>query len=700
MTKRYFQTLALAVTLAFIMPCTMVRAQDASKNSEAVAGKASKTLYMEEITVTATKIKTNFWDYAGSLTVMDESFLEDHGIEGVGDLTRYVPNVYFKKATSSNSIVIRGLSTIDTSLFDPAGLYVDDVAYPISYMIDQQLFDVERVEVLRGPQGTLYGRNSESGVINLVFREPDNEFRFKLYGQFGSYMTARGGFSASGPMVEDTLFYSLSFLGDRTDGYMENDFRDEKDVAGNKAISGRGKLRWTPNLEWDISLALDASSEEKGVSTLRYEDGPNATDWYKVNANEDDQAQVDQFGQVAKIKRFGLDTEFTSITSHRNYHRDFKHDSDRTSTALGYADMDLARDSWSQEFRLASSGEKRLTWLVGLFGSREDLDVDFDFNHVMPMMVKKRATESQLENAAAFGQVTYELTDRLALTGGLRVDFTRNWGKQKYTPFTGLVQYEDELEETNWLPMASLSYDLNRHLTAYATYSQGFLAPGFNYFSGTDKDNLSYDSEHTANYEIGLKTNWLENRLTANLAVFHTEITDKQVREEIPGAGVGVWKFTNAAKAHATGVELEMDFHPTKEIGIFGGFGYTSTEVDDWTTTTSGVITDYSGKQLPWSPEITYNIGASYNHQSGFFGLVDLSGGGVQYFDAANTLKDDGFNILSGRLGYRTEKIEVALWCDNIFDDRYATKKVKSSGYTLTEDGEPRTFGVTFNWRY
>ena len=693
MYSRKITGLILTIILLFSSP---VRAEENRPKSE-----TQKDVTMEEVTVTATKREGSVKDFPGNISVMDDVFMETHGTEDLADLTRFAPNVYVKSTSSGGSIVCRGISTIDTSLFSPMGLYVNDVALPIGYMVNQDLFDVERVEILRGPQATLYGRNSESGVINIVLKEPDNTPRHRVMTELGNYNTVRMGGSSSGPIVDDTLFYNLSLLGKTTNGYVENTFRDDDDVAGEESLFGRGTLRWTPSKAWDISLDLDGTKRNLGISAMRFEDGPNQTPRHEVRANEGDRARENALGQSARIKYNWPSVELTSITSHRTFDRDHLFDFDRTPLSLGNSQMDTEMDSWSQEFRVSSKDENRLSWLVGLYGRHETIDAGIDFNHVNPLMASKRKGDSEDNGYAGFGQTTYEIIEGLRLTGGLRLDVSRNSGKHTYTPNTGPVSYEKDINNTEWLPMASLAYDFTPRFTAYTTVSKGFLAGGFNFFSATSADSFAYDPEHSVNYEAGIKTNWLDNTLTFNTTIFYTEITDKQVREEVPGAGLGVWKFTNAADAHTQGIELEAQYRPIPELQLIAGFGYADAEVDKWNTTVAGNPVDYSGNKLPWAPEYTYTLSAEYNHQSGFFVLADLLGTGEQYFDAANTLKDDGYQTVNLRVGYQAEDIEIALWCDNFLDEAYANKKVKTgAGLTMVEDGAPRTFGLTFNWRF
>jgi len=373
-------------------------------------------------------------------------------------------------------------------------------------------------------------------------------------------------------------------------------------------------------------------------------------------------------------------------------------DFDRSPVPLGHALVDLTQDSWSQEFRVSGS-QTKLDWLGGVYASRETLDNTWALDHVNPAMANRRVSDTTTQSLALFGQSTLALTERFKATAGLRLDHYQGEGRQVYTRSGTSQIFDKDLSQTQWLPMAALSYALTDRVDGYLTYSTGWLAGGYDYYSATSQDTFTYDPEYTRNYEVGIKARLFNNRLKTNLSVFYTDIEDKQVREEVPGGGPGTWKYTNAARAHTQGVELEVTALPTGSLEIFGGVGYARTKVDDWTGRAGGKSVDYSGKRLPWAPELTANAGIGYYMDNGFYTVADVFWAGRQYFDAANTLEDGGYELVNLKAGYRFKAFDISLWCRNLFDREYANKKSKIKGHTLIEDGQPMTIGITFNWR-
>ena len=658
------------------------------------------TYTLEAITVTATKREQALREIAGSVSTASDIDLENQGAETLQDATKMFPNVHMKSTSSGNEIVIRGMSTWDTALHSPAGLYVDGVPYPLSYMQNIYLHDMEGIEVLRGPQGTLYGRNSESGVINLVRRTPDNKLRGSLFTEFGNHNTFRLGASAAGPLLEDKVYFSGSYLRHQTDGFVRNEYKQKDQAARHKADSGRVVLRLTPTDALDVRMSLDATHSDDGIGSMRLSTGPYRSGRYKVRSDAPDEASSDLVIPAFTITHTGEHVRTTSITSYLDYKYKMLSDLDRTPLPLGVSDMSINQRNISEELRFSSVGKQRLSWVAGLFLGKTSMNTDMNRIRRRAAATTYLHTDYTETTGALFGQATYAITDAFRLTAGLRAEYTGLDGEQTYKTGAGQRRaYEKGFRYTEFLPMASASLDVTDNLTTYASWSQGYLPGGFNVFSASSKDTFYYKPEYSTNYELGLKTHWLDNKLQANVSAFYSDIRDKQVREEVPSAGTGTWKFTNSAKAHTSGVELEVRAYPLEGWELRGGVGYARSEIDQWTVSTpSGGRKNYSGNRLPWAPDdCRYSF---YTHPSGFFAQAEYLGSGKQYFDAENTLSDPGYNTVNLQFGYRGENLTVAIWGKNVFDTHYITKKLVANGNKIVEDGNPFSFGTTVSWSF
>jgi iron complex outermembrane receptor protein len=233
----------------------------------------------------------------------------------------------------------------------------------------------------------------------------------------------------------------------------------------------------------------------------------------------------------------------------------------------------------------------------------------------------------------------------------------------------------------------------------YATVARGMLAGGYDYGFASSSETLAFKPEFSWNYETGLKTSWFDNRLIVNAALFYVSIEDKQVQEYLNGGPLR--DIANAAKASSKGFELEITARPVPGWQVFAGIGYADAQFEDWESeqTTSGPF-DFEGKTLPHAPEYTFNAGVQYNHSSGFFGRVDVTGLGDYYTDARNTVKVDGYETVNLKLGFEGESFQVSLWCKNVFDEAYFTTKSNYIGGHTAQDGAPRIIGSTFIYRF
>lgn len=671
----------------------------------------------ETLTVTARKIKEDVLKIPVSVSLFTETQLKDARIENTMEMIRYVPNVYFKKSTSENMISIRGVTAFDASIYSPAAFYVDDVLFPLHYMHNLDFYDLERVEVLKGPQGTLYGGNSESGVINVITKRPGKEFSGKISLETGVYpsvdgdpLLAKTNLSLSGPIREDRLFFGAAAMVENNQGVTTN-LTTDNDRAGNmKRYNGRFSLLYTPSEHWDISLIADAMKNNDNIAVYRFETGPYRTDPYTVRHEQTGWSDEDGSGQAFKVKYTGSAWEFLSVTGHRNYVNKNQQDYDNTADpANNWGEVVAEYDDniLTQEFRISSVTDGPFTWLGGLYGFTEDTRITRENATAMD----RDNTEIDNRGWALFGMGTYTFFDRLHLEAGLRYDVQNQRGTHNRSyvdPGTGLTASRRLAKDQDFrevLPRVSLGWDLTPKIYTYALVSKGYLTGGYNYAMAVDENSLTYDPEYVWNHEIGIKGSWLNNRIVSSLSAFYLKIEDKQVYEQVTGSNPGT-KIDNAAKAHTKGIELEITARPAPGLDLIAGLGIISGEYDDWIATewndtyTGYVTTDYSGKSLPNVPKYTFNLGAQYRFMNGIFIRGDVNGVGDFYGDHANTVEEKSYALVNLKLGYETEDFDIYLWGENIFDKHYHNIKYEWDGAELVQDGIPLSMGISLNWRF
>ncbi len=664
----------------------------------------SQAKHLETITVTAQKKEENPQSVPISMDAFSEFQLEDAGIDTAMDVTGFASNLHLHRHNAfQNLIVIRGISTSQASLYSPAAFYVDDVCYPSQFMPNLELYDIERIEVLKGPQGTLYGRNAESGVVNIVTRKPGDEFRAKVLTEYSSFNTARTGASLSGPLLEDRLFLGVAGQFTSSDGFMDN--QGDGSEPDQRHHNGRGSLRWTPTSRWDISFVTEGMSLDDHSGGHRVLDGPMATDFLEF-AGDEDQAYT-EYGnsQVLRAGYHGHGYDVVSISTLMAKHFDKLNDADMTAEPARrrYSEMDLSTRQYSQEIRVSSNEGGALQWLAGLHGFVDNTTTDYSLiNAAAGRTLMNPVADIDVLGLALFGQATWTPVDNLHLTAGLRLDHQRMDGK--ITDCSKAVTCSDDLVHDEILPKAAIAYDVTSEVMAYLSVSKGYMAGGYNFAMTPKPETLTFDPEYSWNYELGLKTQWFGGRLLANAALFYIDILDKQVMEY--DRDTLSKTITNAAGAHSQGVEVQLQARPAPGWDFFGSAGYNEARFDDFTATqwnesrTTLIEKDYSGNLLPNAPRYTYSLGAQYRAENGLFARVDLLGSGRFHGDEENLTTQKAYRTVNLRLGYESGNWGMYLWTKNVFDEEYSTFLSPFEDTVVCLDGEPRAVGATVSWNF
>ena len=686
---------------------------------------AKRSVEIEEMVVTAQKREENIQEVPMSITVLSEIQIEDAGIKDMEDLMYYTPNLHMIK--SGNHVeqqpIIRGMF----NRMNPnpmVGVFVDGVGYSRHLAYDPDLYDIERIEVLKGPQGTLFGRNTEAGVINIITKKPGNIWEGKASAGYGDYDSQDYSAAIRGPLIKDTLFFGISGKRYTSDGYYENDYLETDEVEDMDDMSGRAKLRWTPTDAWDIMLSINVDQYDDGFGGFApLEEMRRHT--HHVNLDYEGDLENDLNGQSLSLDYEGDWFKFTSITAHRDADYDLDYDMDFTQVDNWRNYYDQDHDQWSQEVRLASPEDSgSLKWLIGGYYLDEDFDVDciYDYRQGFPawgIPPYKTAQKSKLdtENYAFFSQATYTLWEKLGLTAGLRYDHDKKEfkGTQFDTPDVmgaGVTSVKSDKTLSEWLPKFAIDYRFTQDFMGYASISKGYTAGSFNELDPSVLG-IPYDAEYSWNYEAGLKSGWLDNRLILNLAAFYIDWKDKQVFIHT-GALSNIFK--NAAEATSMGFEIEALARPVRGLEIIAGFGYIDAEFDEFTEPIYDPMTgaktgekSYKDKELPCAPEYNYNLAVQYRYplsnSKTLFSRLELQGVGDFYYDFDNEIKESNYEIVNARLGYEGEYkgygFDLYLWAKNIFDEEYSTSAWGSAqmGW-FGRAGDPQTFGVTLTGRF
>lgn len=677
--------LSLFLAVAGIFPATAGLYADESERvpDEPVA--------MEIITVTANKTEENPQDIPLSISTLGEVDITDRSIEQTADVFQRMPNMHLTQmgpvGTTENIVSIRGISSFMSggSVF---GFFVDDVYYPSSNI---NLLDVERIEVLRGPQGTLYGKNTEAGVINIITREPENDWGGNVSLSYGSYNTLKADFSTSGALVEDTLLLRLAGRFENSDGYFTNTVNNDDQINESENYDGRVALLFRPTERLTADLKVNLQHYDGNYAEFTTFDQVQDGD-LDISVNDPGTSETDIANGSLKLAYDMENVRLTSITTASDNDATFANDVD--FTAYDYMELESGTDKklYTEELRLNSHTTSPLKWTVGAytFTSEEGLSILYEMKPYGVLLEEYGDTDST--GVALFGQADYTIA-RFVFTAGLRYeyeekDFDYEWKGGDLVGYTSCTGTAEENFDAV-LPKFAVTYNLTDTFRPYASVSRGFKSGGFNLSAEPGK---AYDSEYTWNYEVGIKSELLDNRLLLNAALFYIDWKDLQVEQP----SYPDYIVDNAAEATSKGVEVEVTARPARGLEIYGSVGFVDASFDEYTL--DGV--DYSGRDVPNSPSSTYSLGATFRFLQHWMVNAEINGTGKIYYEADNEKSQDSYQIVDLKTGYESETFDVYFWAQNLFDEAYATRAFEMSGEWWARSGDPLTVGMTLRYRF
>ncbi len=648
---------------------------------------------LDTVIVTANKQKENIQDVPIGITVFDDFTLEDKNISSVSELADFVPNLAVTAQGTSSATVptLRGI-TADLGTFSAStAMYVDGVPILSFSGYEDTLQNIERVEVLRGPQGTLYGKNAEVGVINIITKKPSNEFAGKISVDGGEEYKKELSFNVSGPIVADKFFVGLSGQFYDKDGFVTNGTTGDK-ANDKRHWYGKGQFRWEPVDDLSIQLILSyLQYDNDGTNMGLSEDGAAALGLAAsgdrvIYSDLEGEETTNSNTQSLKISyNWGKTLNLTSITTHRNFEEDFTCDYDFNPVPLMHSDTTADYDKFSQELRVSAT-TTRIKWLTGLYYDKDDDTWSNRTSSVYPMMNMVVDRDLGGESYAVFGQLRYALTDKFGVTGGLRYE---HQDKDFRDNTTGAF-FDDSWEDIS--PKFSLDYTFTPQVMGYVTVAKGFRPGGFNVY-GAQTGYETYDNEELWSYEVGAKTRLFANRLLLNGAFFYMNIDDMQVTEWVFTPALANY-ITNAATAESYGIELDILAKITSQFTVTASLGYTNVEFDEF----QDAMGDYSGNKTPNAPDYTFSIGGQYRMKNGFYAGVDMVGYGRMFLDSTNMYSRDAYQLVNAKIGYETDTWDIYLYGKNIFDEDYTMTGIGRGFYKIYS--APREIGLKFTYRF
>lgn len=647
-----------------------------------------------------------------SITSIGAEDIQSRAAQHLEDVLNMAPNVNMSSGGSrSHYFQIRGMgerSQFKSPLNPSVGLIIDDIDFSRSGGA-ATLFDIDSVEVLRGPQGTRFGANALAGVINLRSKEATNDLDIHFESTLAEYDTRSIGLAIGGPIIKDTLLGRLALHSNKSDGYINNHFLNRDDTNDRDETTIRTNLKWlaTDNLtvslhalHLDIDNGYDAFTFDNSRTTLSDEPGKDAqnTNAFSLRADWD----------ISNSIRLESVATYSNSDFEYSYDEDWSYAGQFDDSLFPYSSFDQYqrdRDNNSIEFRLLSNEDGRIfnnstDWLVGFYHAEQDEGLERNYTYLSSVFTSSYDTK----NTAIFGQLDSVLSDKLTLITGLRVEF---WDAE----YSDSDNLDIDSDETLYGGKLGLNYQVNNDQLLYTSLSRGYKAGGVNTDGTLPVNARDFDTEYLWNFEAGIKSLWLDGSLKTNLAVFYAKRQDQQVKSSLLTVRANnstefVDYLTNAAKGKNIGLEAEVDWLVNSNWRLFANVGLLRATFDDYDDP-NGI--DVSGRRQAHAPNYQFAAGTEVYIGQSWTLRANIEGKDDFYFSDRHNEKSNSYAVVNASIEYAMEQWRINLWGRNLFDKDYAVRGFGSfgnnpgNGYiteTYTQQGEPRIVGLSLSYDY
>ena len=706
---------------------------------------SANELILEEIVVTARKRGELLQEVPLSVSVFTARQIQDARIDHVEDFIGMTPNMSTVVVASPGTsfTTIRGITSVRNNE-PPMATIVDGVQQSNRIQFTQELFDLESIEVVRGPQGTLYGRNAIGGAIIIKTQQPTNEFRRNIQLSYGRDEDYRVQGSFSGPIIEDKLLFRIAAKYQNRDGYFKNRYLG-KEVDSFEDLTIRGLLKTQLNDQLSADIHANIVRSDAGCTNFRWQaanltpDGlawDGTFDFTRLDANLVDRdynqrVLCDSNRDIDEIAlKIDYDVGWGTITSISSYARIEEYEGGEqapytTLTSLfgldGFQTQYIDIDTWSEEIRLTSNQDQRIRWLAGAYFLSTDRFISTTVSTDMgsPLVRLERdpffddpgnpttswnADDNDNFAWAVFFNADYEITDNLVLSAGIRYDEDEREQTVDTRNTVGIPGIVNKETASEVQPKVSLNYTFNDDISAYFSWGRGFRSGQFNQNGldvvaasiGLNGVELFAPSEVAETFEAGFKSELLNNRLRLNGSVFYTE--DENAPYFVFLAGIGAQVLVPINEVEMVGGEVEILARITENIDMYAAVGVLDSEIKEYAVDPNQV-----GNEAPYIPEITFNIGAQYrtdvNDWLGIFARIDYEHRGEQFWTTENLFPRESLDLVHVRLGFEgaDDSWSLIASINNITDLVYNAEWV---GGGFSHPAPPLTWAVDLSYRF
>ena len=663
---------------------------------------------IDEIIVSADFRERAASQLPASVTVLDSEQIESMAVQHFEELINTIPNLNWSgDGHRARYFQMRGVGELEQYQGAPnpsVGFLIDDIDFSGIGTV-ATLFDMQQVEILRGPQGTRYGANALGGLIYMRSTEPTEEFEGRVQLTVGDDDALAGGVAVSGPLSDaGSVAGRLSVHYHESNGFRDNPYLDREDTNGRDETTARGRLQWLPNDDWKVDVAAVLVDVDNGYDAFALDNS------YTMLSDKPGRDAQKSTGASVRAEYSGWgDLTLTSITAFADSQIDVSFDADwgneESWAPVLYDFISITardRQTLSQELRLAAE-----QWVVGLYTMQLDEDLAtlnqgeyYDpFYDYADSLDYPFYSGYEARNIAVFGEYEFALGETARLSLGLRSERRTS----DYEDSDGLVI---DTSDTMWGGELKLSVDLGDQAMGYFSISKGYKAGGFNL--GLILDDLrEFGDEQLINIEIGIKSRLLDGKLVIDAAVFHDKREDQQARlsfQLVDGDPTTfIFATLNVPQSETLGFEASLQWYPADAWSIYANIGLLEAQL--------GRIDlpgfELNDREQAHAPDYTLAVGTLYEHPSGFYGRLDVTARDEFYFDVSHDQQSRAYELVNARAGYRAENWSVDIWARNLFDKEYAVRgfyfgneppDFPSTLYTRL--GDPRHFGVTFEKRF
>lgn len=729
-----------AVALGLALPGTVLAGETQDEPA------ASRGEGIEVLLITARRRAESQQRVPIAVTALGSEQLRNEQITDLSEIAAYVPSFTYQSQNSMESeMFIRGVGTtrLNGATADPSvGTFLNEIYIGRRGAATPPLFDLERIEVLRGPQGTLYGKNVVGGAINLITAAPQDEFGAGGSISIGNYSSLLAEGYVTGAL-SDNLSARLSLYREAHDGFARNVIRDQE-LEDRDSYAGRLSLLWDASENVRISLIADYSDDQGGGPSRHAVDDPTQAPpgFISPNIPSDPRLNHSPYEQYANRTTGGVtgrvdwdigDMTLTYLAGYRYGEASGRWTQAGAGSPPSITDSTLTQyeqyRGYTQELRLASDAGNRLRWIGGLYYLYEDIERSSRNTATSFLPGGPGSTRDVLDgdnifigfsdtrSYAVFAELEYDITPTLTLVFGGR--YTRDEKELQsdavilslgqpgdlFSPAPLQEAYSVAVEQTwtRFTPRVSLEWNASDNVLVYASYSEGFKGGGW---QGATANAVAaataYNPEYASTYEIGLKADWFNNRLRTNLAAFYTDFSDLQV-ELLDDVNLTL-VVANAADAVISGFEFEVQANPVDWLTLFASGSLIDAEYKDYIDPLRGI--DYSGNQMQRTPRYQYAVGADVRHPIGdnleLLANVNYSYQDQMYWGPNELNFEPGYGLVNARVGIGADdgRWTLSLWGRNLTDELYRVSIIPFVGDEVSVYGAPRTYGVRLTGRF